>query len=100
MGNLGSQLADMCAALGMKVVHSNRHKRDDTEHEYVGLDELYGRADGVVLTVPLTEETRHLIDEEALEKMKDGVVLVNVGESDCSDGVEDGSQWRDCDSYE
>ncbi len=46
---------------------------------YVTLQELFGESDIVSLHVPLTPDTRHLIDAEALRRMKHGVVLVNTG---------------------
>ena len=80
LGNIGLQLADDCSRLGMTIIYSNRHSREDLPYEYVSEDELLARADCVVLACPLTEETRHLIGREALGKMKDGMVLVNVCE--------------------
>ncbi|RSH93787.1 hypothetical protein EHS25_006435 [Saitozyma podzolica] len=77
LGNIGHMLADMCAALGMNIIYTSRHRKD-VPYEHVGLDELYARADCVVLTCPLTEETKGMINREAISKMKDGVVLVNV----------------------
>jgi lactate dehydrogenase-like 2-hydroxyacid dehydrogenase len=79
MGNIGSLLANMCASLGMKIIYSNRRPKPSSPHEYVTLDELYRRSDAIVLTCPLTEETRYLINKDSLGRMKDGVVLVNVG---------------------
>jgi D-lactate dehydrogenase len=46
---------------------------------YVSLQELYRESDIVSLHVPLTPSTRHLIDAEALQTMKRGVVLINTG---------------------
>ena len=43
----------------------------------VGLDELLSRSDVVTLHVPLTKDTRHLIDTAALKKMKRGAYLIN-----------------------
>jgi len=45
---------------------------------YAGLEELYREADIISLHCPLTPETRHLIDEAALGKMKTGVMLINT----------------------
>lgn len=53
--------------------------------EAVTLESLYARADVVSLHVPLTDDTHHLIDEEALALFKDGSVLVNT----CRGGVVD-----------
>ena len=83
MGRLGLDVANMCAMLGMKIVYYNRRPRQDVSegYEYVDLDTLWARSDCVVLTAPLTEETSHTVNRETLRKMKDGVFLVNVGQS-------------------
>ena len=46
---------------------------------YVSLDELYSRADIISLHCPLTDQTRHMIDAEAIGQMKDGVIIINTG---------------------
>ena len=46
--------------------------------EYVSLDELLATSDLISLHCPLTEETKHIINEETIAKMKDGVILVNT----------------------
>lgn len=49
--------------------------------EIVGLDELYKvlpNSDIVILTLPLTENTLHFMDEEKISRMKDGAILVNI----------------------
>jgi len=45
---------------------------------YVSLDELYQQADIISLYCPLTPDSLHLINAESLEKMKDGVMLINT----------------------
>ncbi|RVU40939.1 2-hydroxyacid dehydrogenase [Rheinheimera riviphila] len=45
---------------------------------YVSLDELYPQADIISLYCPLTPDSRHLINAQSLEKMKDGVMLINT----------------------
>ncbi|KAK4689105.1 hypothetical protein P7C73_g993, partial [Tremellales sp. Uapishka_1] len=83
MGNIGQQIADMSTALGMKVVYSNRRPKSESPHEYVSLDDLFARADIVVLTCPLTLETRYILRKETFAKMKDGVIVVNVARGGC-----------------
>jgi D-lactate dehydrogenase len=53
--------------------------KNDPRIRYVPINQLYRESDIVSLHVPLTSETRHLIDHSAIEQMKDGVVLINTG---------------------
>ena len=46
---------------------------------YTILDELYHRSDIISLHCPLTEETRYLINDQSIDKMKDGVMIINTG---------------------
>ena len=68
----------------MKVVGVRRHPEKSVEHidEMVALDDLERAlpgADFIVLTLPLTEDTRHLIGKAELQRMKPTAVLVNIG---------------------
>ena len=47
--------------------------------EYTSLDELYRNSDIISLHCPLTDETRYIINDEAIAKMKPGVMLINTG---------------------
>ncbi len=81
MGAIGSQVAKRAQAFGMKVLYHNRRRRDDDAAlgaEFRSLDELLGESDYVVLTCPLTAETRHLINAGAIAKMKPTATLVNI----------------------
>ena len=70
-GRIGKTVERLARAHGMDVVHSTRTSG-------VPLDDLLAAADVVSLHLPLTEETRHLIDAAALAQMKPTAVLVNV----------------------
>lgn len=48
------------------------------EAKHVSLDRLYAESDAIVITCPLTPETRGMVNDAAFERMKDGMVLVNV----------------------
>jgi D-3-phosphoglycerate dehydrogenase len=52
--------------------------KTDLDVKKVGLEELITGADIITLHVPLTEETKHIISEAEFEKMKDGVIIINV----------------------
>lgn len=78
MGRIGSRMAQMAGAFGMKVIYHNRRKVEGAEEMWRSMDELLAEADIVSLHCPLTGETRGMIDVSALAKMKRGAVLINT----------------------
>ncbi len=62
----------------MHVIAYDLFPAKDSGIDYVPLDELFERSDIISLHCPLTEETRHMIGEASIEKMKKGVVIVNT----------------------
>jgi glyoxylate reductase len=70
-GRIGQAVARRAEGFAMEVVHSSRSSG-------VPLEELLERADFVSLHTPLTEETRGLIDADALARMKPTALLVNT----------------------
>ncbi len=84
LGQIGEEVARLAAAFGMRVIGINRSGTSDSPHvEEVArtseLREYLGEADAIVITAPLTEETRGLIDAPAIAQMKPGAIFVNVG---------------------
>ena len=84
LGSVGAEVARMAKALGMHVIAVNRTGRSDSP--YVDevrpsrfLADLLPIAHSVVVTLPLTEQTRGMIDAAAIERMHSGAVLVNIG---------------------
>lgn len=78
-GNIGRKVADIGRAFGMKViatVHSPRPAEDGVE--FVGVNELFSRADYLSLHCPLTEETRHLVNAQTLSLMKPTAYIINT----------------------
>ncbi len=78
LGQIGRAVAKRAAAFGMRVVYSGRSAKPDFDGEFVSFDELLRRSDFVSLHCPLTPETRHLVDADALRAMKPSAYLVNT----------------------
>lgn len=82
LGNIGFEVARRALGFDMTVLYHNRNTRADAESKlgarYVALPELLIQADFVVLTVPLTQETRHLISHTELAQMKATAILINI----------------------
>jgi glyoxylate reductase len=70
-GRIGREVAALGVAFGMRTIHTSRNGG-------VPLDELLDEADVVSLHCPLTPGTRHLIDAEALARMRTSAFLVNT----------------------
>ena len=77
-GKIGRILIDISRGFGMNVIAYDLFPAKDSGIAYVSLDELYAESDIISLHCPLTDDTRHMIDEEAISKMKKGVVIVNT----------------------
>ena len=80
-GNIGGIVADRAQGLKMRVVAYDPflsvEKAAEANIEKVELDDLLGRADFITLHTPLTEQTKHILNKEALAKTKQGVRIVN-----------------------
>ena len=78
-GKIGQAMAKICKGFGMRVIAYDLYPNKNLDYlEYVSLDELLATSDLISLHCPLTKETKHLINEETISKMKDGVILVNT----------------------
>ncbi|MCU0857500.1 MAG: 2-hydroxyacid dehydrogenase [Pontiellaceae bacterium] len=81
-GRIGQVLAGILKGFGMRVLAFDRFPKTDWAAgagvEYVELDELYCQSDIISLHCPLTPETKYMINEESLSRMKDGVMLINT----------------------
>lgn len=98
-GNTGKAVAQIAQAMGMNVLVYTRHPNLSYESEtlkFVSREELFGKCDIISLHCPLTEETRGMINKECINKMKDGVILINtargpiLNEQDVKDALECG----------
>lgn len=82
LGRIGSMVARRAKGYNMTVLYNKRTPDKEAEKElgvkFVTVDELLGQSDFVSLHVPLTEETRHMMNKETLGKMKVGAFLINT----------------------
>lgn len=100
LGRIGSMVARRAQGYKMTLLYNKREPDRASEAElgvkFVSLDELYAQSDFVSLHVPLTDETRHMINKDAFVKMKKGAFLVNtargpvVDERDLVDALRSG----------
>ncbi len=77
-GKIGKIFVDICRGFGMNVIAYDAYPAKDSGISYVSLNELFERSDIISLHCPLTEDTRHMINGDAIEKMKKGVVILNT----------------------
>ena len=79
-GRIGRAVIRDISGFGCKIYAYDQYENDEVKKyaQYVSLDEIYEKCDMITLHMPLTEENMHLIDAEAIQKMQDGVVLINT----------------------
>ena len=78
-GKIGAAMARVCRGFGMEVLGFDKYQNPELDFvEYVSMEEILSQSDLISLHCPLTDETYHLICRETIQKMKDGVILVNT----------------------
>lgn len=78
VGKIGSVFGDICRGFGMRTIAYAKTAKIGTGFEFVSQDELYEQSDIISLHCPLTSETEKMINSQAIEKMKKGVILLNT----------------------
>lgn len=106
-GKIGKAFINICNGFGMKVIAYDMYPTQGVNAEYVSMDELLQKSDVISLHCPLTDENRHLINAETINKMKKGVVILNtsrgglINTKDLLDGLKDRKVGAACiDVYE
>ncbi|WP_373079111.1 2-hydroxyacid dehydrogenase [Fusobacterium varium] len=91
-GKIAQILIKILKGFGMKVIaydpYPNYEKAKELGFEFTDLDTLYKEADIISLNCPLTKETRYMINRNSMNKMKDGVMIVNTGRGMLIDTVD------------
>jgi len=92
LGGIGSRLALLAKAFGLRVIGIKRNpltggEAADSVHGLTDLKTMLPQADFVVLTCPLNAETEKVIDADAFSRMKQSAYLVNVARGRCVDEI-------------
>ncbi len=95
LGAIGVLVANAAIKLGMQVygydpyvsVNAAWNLSRDVKHAF-NLDEIYANCDYITIHVPLLDSTKHMINKEAINKMKDGVILLNFARDQLVDEKE------------
>lgn len=86
-GYTGSQFARKLAGMEMKVLAYDKYKADYAEDmpwvRETNLDELIQHADIISLHLPLTEETKHIVNKKFIDRCKPGFILINTSRGNC-----------------
>ncbi len=77
-GRIGTRVAQIAKALGMRVIGVSRHEVPADVAESCDLPTLLATADVISLHCPATPETHHLLNEDAFAAMRDGAVVINT----------------------
>ena len=101
LGRIGRATAGIAKAMGMKVIAYDSNQTDEGRAvaEYVEADTLFKTSDVIVLHCPLFPETKGIINKDSIDKMKDGVIIINnsrgplVVEQDLADALNSGKVY-------
>ena len=85
MGAIGKQTAKRLKAFGSRISYYGRHPASNCDFPLLPLDELYASCDIISLHVPVTAETTLMINDNAINKMKDGAIVINTARGEIID---------------
>lgn len=90
MGEVGQSIAKMLTSFSCSCLYHDIYKLEEDRQRglqthYASLDQLYAESDFVVAALPLNDGTFNFIDKKALNLMKKGAYLVNIGRGSCVD---------------
>jgi glyoxylate reductase len=91
LGRIGQVVAEKARHFGMRIAYHNPSARAVPGYESMSLDQLLATSDVISLHVPLSSQTRHLIDRTALSRMKRSAYLINTSRGPVVD--EEGLAW-------
>lgn len=86
-GKIGAAVIKNLSGFGCKILAYGRHESDELKQyaTYVSLEELYHQSDIITLHLPLTPETKHMINHDTIAMMKDQVIIINCARGSLAD---------------
>ncbi len=77
-GKIGQIFASICKGIGMNVIAYDKYPNEALGLEYVDLNTLYRKADVISLHCPLLNDTHHIVNDQSIDAMKEGVMIINT----------------------
>ena len=77
-GKIGRVFIDICKGFGMKVIAYDKFPAEGSGIDYRSLEEIYKEADIISFHCPLTDETLHMFNRGTINRVKEGVVIINT----------------------
>lgn len=79
-GRIGFNVVKAFSGFGCRIIAHDIYENKEVEEyaEYMSIDDLYREADIITLHCPLFDENYHMINDESISKMKDGVIIINA----------------------
>ena len=80
-GTIGKKVSNYCSNLGLNIIAYDPYLKDQTSDQnvkFVELDEIYGRSNIISLHLPLTDETKNLINKSSFLQMKEKPIIINT----------------------
>jgi len=86
-GGIGSCVVRLLAGFGCRVLAYNKSQKPDLAAlaEYTDMESIFRQSDIITFHIPLTDQTRHIVNDASLAKMKDGVILINTARGELMD---------------
>jgi D-3-phosphoglycerate dehydrogenase / 2-oxoglutarate reductase len=86
MGDIGQKVASLATSFGMKVIYHNKSEKN-LPYPSFSLDDLLAQCDVLSLHLPLTEETRKILNKKKIEKLKKGALIINTSRGEVIEQV-------------
>ncbi len=77
-GKIGTVFANICKGFGMNIIAYDKFPSKENGLNYVALETIFKDSDIISLHCPLTEETHHIINQDTIDKIKQGAIIINT----------------------